>query len=471
MERRFRLPFVAQLAMTLLCSSIPLPVARAAAPTDGAKVAHWKTWVLASGSEIAVPAPPADNSDQTRKELEELRQLQAQRDAMGNTAIQFYNAVPATQRWHDELMAQWAAAKVKPDEVRLFGIFHTALHDALIAAYAAKYQYNRKPPSVLAPDITTVPLVNGYTVSSEPSYPSAHAAIAGTAVALLMAWFPTDEANLQAMAAELGQTRLAMGANYRSDIDAGMALGQAVAQKALARAATDGSSAVWTGTVPTGPGLWMGTNPVTPLEGTWKPWLMTRGDQLRPGPPPASDSAQTKEELALIKGITSNPTPSQRALASLTATASIWPATPGQIYFYQPVFAVLQREQEGPARETRVLSLVAAAEDDAIIASWDSKYFYWRARPNMLDPTIVPLVAPPNHPSYVDNTAVMQTAISEVMGYFYPQDQAAFRYRAEELGLARIYGGTQFPSDESTGSAMGQQIAALAIQRDQLNGP
>ena len=59
--------------------------------------------MLASGSEIAVPAPPADNSDQTRKELEELRQLQAQRDAVGNTAIQFYNAVPATQRWHDEL--------------------------------------------------------------------------------------------------------------------------------------------------------------------------------------------------------------------------------------------------------------------------------------------------------------------------------------------------------------------------------
>ena len=45
-----------------------------------------------------------------------------------------------------------------------------------------------------------------------------------------------------------------MGANYRSDIDAGFALGQVVAQQALARAATDGSDTKWTGTIPTGPG-------------------------------------------------------------------------------------------------------------------------------------------------------------------------------------------------------------------------
>jgi membrane-associated phospholipid phosphatase len=444
----------------------------AAAPTDGAKVGQWKTWVLASGREIAVPAPPADNSDQTKKELEELRQLQVQRDDIGNTAIQFYNAVPATQRWHEELVAQWTASKLNANRLyRLFGIFHTALNDAVIAAYAAKYQYNRKPPSQLAPDITTAPLINGYTVPSEPSYPSAHAAIAGTAVALLMAWFPADEANLKAMAAEVGQTRLAMGANYRSDLDAGMALGQAVAQKALARAATDGADAVWMGTVPAGPGLWVGTNPAEPLQGQWKPWLLTRGDQFRPGPPPASDSAQTKAELALIKRLTSNLTPSQRALASLTATASSLAAGGTPNDYYLPVFAILQREHEGPARETRVLSLVAAAIEDALIASFDSKYFYWRARPNMLDPTIAPLVAVPNHPAYPDNTAVMQTARSEVMGYFYPQDQASFRYRAEEFGFSRLYLGIQFPSDESTGTAMGQQLAALAIQRDQQNGP
>src|SRR5262249_59618843 len=103
------------------------------------------------------------------------------------------------------------------------------------------------------------------------SYPSEHAAIAGTAVGILTAFFPKEEAKLQALAAEMGQTRLLLGANYRSDIDAGFTLGQAVAQKALARATTDGSDAKWTGPVPTGPGLWGGEEPAEPLVGDWKP--------------------------------------------------------------------------------------------------------------------------------------------------------------------------------------------------------
>jgi len=464
MRHRIAMSAVAGLLMAALVSPC-----RATTPVDGAKVGHWKTWVLASGSEIAVPAPPADTSDQTKKELDELRQLQTQRDALSNTAVQFYNAVPATQRWHEELVAQGVAAKLSANRfARLFGIFHTALNDAVIAAYSAKYQYNRTPPSQLARDITTVATVGGAPVSTEPSYPSEHAAIAGTAAALLANFFPTDEANVKAMAAELGQTRLMMGANYRSDVDAGMALGQAVAQKALARAATDNSNGVWTGTVPTGPGLWVlapGTTPLEPLEGQWKPWLLTHGDQFRPGPPPAYDSAQTKDELALLKRINSNPSPSQRAIATMVATK------PGLSYFYEPIFAVLQREKEGPARETRVLGLVSAALLDSGIASHDTKFTYWRARPNMLDPTIVPIIPQPNHPSYVSNAAIIASVSAEVMGYFYPQDLAAFQYREDEGGYSRIFGGIHFPSDEQTGNAMGKQIAALAIQRDQQNGP
>jgi membrane-associated phospholipid phosphatase len=464
MKHRFAL-----LAAAGLLAALVTACSCAAAPSEGAQVGHWKTWLLSSATEITVPPPPADTSDQTKKELEELRQLQSDRSSITNTAVQYYNAVPATQRWHDELVAQGVVAKLSPNRFgRLFGILHTALHDAVIAAYVAKYQYNRKPPSALAPDLNTVATINGATDSSAPSYPSEHAAIAGAAVTLLTAWFPADEANLKAMAAELGQTRLSMGANYRSDVDAGTLLGQKVAEKALARAANDNSNGVWTGTVPTGPGLWVlapGTTPLEPLEGQWRPWLMTRGDQFRPGPPPAFDSAETKAELALIKQISSNPTPSQRAIALSV------PAKPGLGYFYDPVFAVLQREHLSAARETRVLALVSAALVDAGIASHDAKFFYWRARPNMLDPTIVPIIPQPNHPAYVSNAAIIGSVMTEVMGYFFPQDLAAFRYRAEESGLSRIYGGIHFPSDERTGLEMGKQIAALAIQRDQLNGP
>jgi membrane-associated phospholipid phosphatase len=239
--------------MTLVLLAAMVLPARGDVVSGGPQVGLWKTWVLTAGTEIQVPAPPAETSDQTKAELAELRQMQKERSPITNTAIQYYNAVPATQRWHDLAHALARAEKQSLNrQARLATILHTALHDAVIATWAAKYQFHRKPPSQMAPDVTPVVLVTGAVPAPEPSYPSEHAALAGTAVGILTAFFPKEEANLQAMAAEAGQTRLLMGANSRSDIEAGFALGQAVAQKALARAATDGSDAKWTGTVPTG---------------------------------------------------------------------------------------------------------------------------------------------------------------------------------------------------------------------------
>jgi hypothetical protein len=176
--------------------------ARGDRASDGPKVGLWKTWVLASGTDIPVPAPPADTSDQTKAELAELRQLQKERSPITNTAIQYYNAVPATQRWHDLAFTLARAEKQSPNrQARLVGMLHTALHDAVIATWAAKYQFNRKPPSLLAPDVTLVVPMSGPTAVPELSYPSEHAALAGTAVGILTAFFPKEEANLKAMAA------------------------------------------------------------------------------------------------------------------------------------------------------------------------------------------------------------------------------------------------------------------------------
>jgi membrane-associated phospholipid phosphatase len=434
--------------------------------SGGPTVGQWKTWVLASGTEIQVPAPPAETSEQTKTELSELRQLQQERSPSANTAIQYYNAVPATQRWHD---LAFALARATPPQsanrqARLAAILHTALHDAVIATWAAKYQFNRNPPSQMAPDVTPVVTLIGEISAPEPSYPSEHMAIAGTAVGILTSFFPKEEANLKAMATELGQTRLLMGVNYRSDIDAGFTLGLAVAQKALARAATDGSDAKWTGTVPTGPGLWGGKNPLEPLMGTWKPWLLTRGDQFRPEPPPAFGSAAFQEELALLKRINSNPTPSQRAIATNFAAKSL-------DFTWEPGYALVRRERLSVPREVRLLAPFAALQIDAYIAAHDVKYTYWSLRPNMADYTIVPLIPVPNHPAYVSNAAIIASAVAALVGYMFPQEAAQWQYLAEEAGLSRIYGGIHYPSDERIGSQMGKRIAALAIQRDQLNEP
>ncbi len=456
--------------MTLTFLGVTALPVRGEVVSDGPHVAQWKTWVLTSGTEIQVAAPPAETSDQTKAELAELRQLQKERSPMTNTAIQYYNAVPATQRWHDLAFALARAEKQSPNrQARLVGILHTALHDAVIATWAAKYQFNRKPPNQMASDVTLVVPMSAPTSAPEPSYPSEHCALAGTAVGILTAFFPKEEGSLKAMAAEVGQARLLMGANYRSDLDAGFTLGQAVTQKALARAAADGSDAKWTGTVPTGPGLWGGKEPLEPLMGTWKPWLMTRGDQFRPEPPPAVGSAAFQEELALLKRINSHPTPSQRAIATNFATNFfdlIW----------EPVYALVRRERLSVPREVRLLAPFAALQVDAYIAAHDAKYLAplptsWRLRPSMADYTIVPLIPQPNHPAYVSNAAIIASAVSELIGSMFPQEAAHWQYLGEEAGLSRLYGGIHYPSDERAGNQMGKRLGALAVQRDQLNGP
>jgi hypothetical protein len=447
----------------VLAMSLASPPHAIAAALDGAKVGQWKTWVLASGSEISVPAPPAENSEQTKAELEELRQLQRARSSITDTAIQYYNALPATQRWHDQLMALMARDKVNANrQFRALGILHTALHDAVVATWAAKYTHNRKPPSQVDPGIAPVISIASEPPPTEPSYPSEHSAVAGTAAGVLAAMFPNDAATFQAMAQEAGQTRLLMGTNYRSDVVAGLALGQAVAQKANARAAADGADAAWTGTVPTGAGLWTGTNPLEPLQGTWKPWLMSSGTQFRPGPPPALGSPEMNEELALLKRLTSSPTPSQRAIA-LEFAASHLPR------FWTMLYESIRRERLSVPQETRITGMAGALGADSVIAGHDAKYVYWRPRPSMADPSMVPLIPVPNHPSYPSNAAIIYSAFGEYLSTVLPQDAARFRYYGEEGGMSRIYAGIHYPSDERASSQMGKGLAALAIQRDQMN--
>jgi hypothetical protein len=171
-----------------------------------------------------------------------------------------------------------------------------------------------------------------------------------------------------------------------------------------------------------------------------------------------------QEELALLKRVNQSPTPSQRAIATHFAAKSL-------DFTWEPAYALVRRERLSVPREVRLLAPVAALQADAYIAAHDVKYLYWSPRPNMVDATIAPLIPVPNHPAYVSNAAIIATAVAELIGSLYPQDSSQWRYLGEEAGLSRIYAGIHYPSDERAASEMGRKLGALAIHRDQLNGP
>ena len=117
------------------------------------------------------------------------------------------------------------------------------MYDATIATWESKYVYNRRRPSEARRGLPTA-----LPVPNSPSYPSEHAATAQAAASVLAYFLPAEAASFQSMAEEAGWSRVLAGLQYPSDYTAGLDLGRKVAEQVIAKAKSDGSDAVWTGT-------------------------------------------------------------------------------------------------------------------------------------------------------------------------------------------------------------------------------
>jgi hypothetical protein len=232
----------------------------------------------------------------------------------------------------------------------------------------------------------------------------------------------------------------------------------------IARAKTDGSDAVFTGSIPTGPGFWRGTNPNEPLAGTWRTWVISSGSEFRPPPPPAFDSAQKAQELAEVKNFP-RPIPASGANFNTTRAAYFWQGNTAKLW--NDILTVKLFEYQldrNPPRAARAYALMSVAAHDGLIACWDGKYFYWAARPNMLDPTIVTLFPNPSHPTYPSAHAMFDGPYAAVLGYLFPRDAAYFTAQAQEAGLSRLHAGIHFRSDIEAGLEIGRAVGQKVIE-------
>ena len=175
------------------------------------------------------------------------------------------------------------------------------------------------------------------------------AAVAGAASTVLKHFFPADAARIDALAAELG-----------GGSPSGFAAGVAVGHRLIARAQSDGSSAVWTGTPPVGPGFWVPTPPafvyppLEPLAGTWRTWNLATGSQFRPGPPPRYGSCQFIAETAEVYVVSKHLTAEQRAIALFWADGAGTVTPPG--HWNAIALDLLARPTAGHAGDARVSS-------------------------------------------------------------------------------------------------------------------
>ena len=296
---------------------------------------------------------------------------------------------------------------------------------------------------------------------------SPQGAVAAASSAVLSALFPADAAFFESQLG-LQESEVAGSEKARSAFADGEAVGRAVGATIVELARTDRFDAVWTGSVPIGPGYWTSDfdpprPPQLPALGQMRPFVMESGAQFRPAPPPAFGSAEFVAALEEVRGFSDNRTADQLRIAQF------WAMTTGSLvsgFWNEQTTTRIERYHLNERRAARALSLVHMAAMDAGIACYDAKYTYWLIRPYKADPAITVPITKPNHPSYPSGHACNSSAAAYVLAALFPADAAQLEAMADEAGESRLYAGIHYRFDKDAGLRIGQQVAALVLQRD-----
>lgn len=422
------------------------------------ELATWKMWYLDAPDALRPPAPGPVSAE----EIDAVVEAQAAPTAAMTDAVRAWGGRAATTPWTTQALAAFSEARVNGfRQTRNLALLQTAMHDAAVAAWDAQLAYAR--PSPAATDERIVPAAGADPAL--PTYPSQSAAVAGAAATVLAYLLPdAARGRFDELAEEAAISRVWAGEAFPSDVEAGLALGRAVGELAVERGQDDGADAVFDpAEMPSGPGFWEPTppafpNPVEPLGGAWQTWILSRGDDLRPAPPPVYDSPAWRAELLVVQRAVHDRTLSQQA------DAAWWQAGYPRILFELTEELIARRGLATP-HAARVQAYQAVALADAMIAVWDGKYLWWMARPITVDPELVTAFPTPPYPSYPAGYPASVGAWSQIGGLFFPEAAEQLEELAWRAMRSRTWAGIHFNIDSEAGLTIGRQVARLAAIR------
>ncbi len=185
--------------------------------------------------------PPVVGSEQHTKELAEVLSY-IKNDTRENYRIVHFWADGAgtyTPPGHWNAIACEDFVKMNFSEIRWarnLALLNISMFQAAICCWDAKnYFYNARPTQI-DPNIKTLTGIPNF-----PAYTSGHSTFSGAAATVLAYINPANAANYTAMADEASKSRLIGGIHYRSDIEVGMQMGNAIGAKAVLRGQNDGA--------------------------------------------------------------------------------------------------------------------------------------------------------------------------------------------------------------------------------------
>jgi hypothetical protein len=320
-----------------------------------------------------------------------------------------------------------------------------------------------------------------------PPGASVDAAVAASTRTVLLKLVPTQqaaiEADYQAALKSLPDSAAKAG---------GIAVGEQAAAACLAR--EDGMGVPDTYRPHTTAGVYVPTLlPAVPNWGKRKPWVMSGGDQFRPGPPPGLTSETWARDYNEIKAIGGKN--SVQRSPEQTAIAKFWEATAPAVY-WPVVRSVAATPGRDVTENARLLAVAAMAMDDGLLAVFDAKYTYNFWRPvtairngdldgndaTERDPSWTPFIDTPMHPEYPCAHCIVSASLgavleAELAGRPSPKLSSTSSTAGgvertwssvdefvREVAVARIYDGVHYRNSTQVGSAMGKKIGELAVK-------
>ncbi len=466
----------------------------------------WKPTLLNAGSSVIIEAPAPITSSEYKSELAATKAGILQMTAKQRTNIQKWTN-NSVVRWNEialELIAKYnlipgpnadgtypVPNPNDPDGPPAFPFAHppyasralaylsVAQYDGLISAWFHKFEHKRPAAYVVDPSIPFA-----YKDNQLPAYPSDGAVIAAASKLILKEMFPLEAAFLDAKESEHLESLALTGEFVKSDIEAGVKIGKAVAKLALERAALDGMKKAQTSKEVSDSIAnaafarfgWKWENqespkrPVglTPLFGKVKLWNVPTVEATRPGMPPAPGSAEYEADVKLLLQYAENRTVETRKIANFWQDGLSTYTPPGHWNSFADQFIV--KYKMNTLRAARTLAYMNMAIMDGGISCWDAKYYYHYPRPIQQIKGFETIAGTPNFPAYTSGHSVFSAAASEVLAYIFPQEASKVRAWAEEAALSRVYGGIHWSFDAKVGTQQGRNVAQYTIQKAKSDG-
>jgi hypothetical protein len=291
----------------------------------------------------------------------------------------------------------------------------------------------------------------------------------------------------------------------------GIATGQAAAAQMIAARVGDGSSPPqFSLPTSTDPGVWQLT-PSCPAAGgvnfQWqfmKPFGVPNAPsgtawiaQFAPGPPPALTSNRYAKDYNEVKKVGDKASDLTERPQDRADVARFYAASSPAFVFNLAARQVAAAEGTALPQNARILALLNMASNDALVASFWTKYHYnfWRPETAIFegdqdgnaktDPDIayVPYILTPCFPSYPSNHGSGSNSAAEILRRAFGAgghaiimanpgvpgltfNYTSFKQITDDISDARVFGGIHFRFDQDAGADLGRDVATYIYKHN-----